>query len=190
MKALVGAFNQEKALVGAFSVIVKSGCGTDGSICGTSDDPPTFLLTTARSAVAVIDWDIFIKTRPRPYAVRPPFMRSCALFMSGIGSLLRTLKTHFTHILSYLSFSLLLHDHTMDVCIFISNSQNRQERMTIKWMQATKTWASAVDTSLLYYCILVCVWCLLATRWQSGCCRLVGLCYWCWRIRLVRRDGR
>ena len=30
VKALVGAFNQEKALVGAFSVIVKTGCGTDG----------------------------------------------------------------------------------------------------------------------------------------------------------------
>ena len=29
---IVGAFNQEKALVGAFSVIVKTGCGTDGSI--------------------------------------------------------------------------------------------------------------------------------------------------------------
>ena len=26
VKALVGAFNQEKALVGAFSVIVKTGC--------------------------------------------------------------------------------------------------------------------------------------------------------------------
>ena len=38
MKALVGTFNQEKALVGAFSVIVKTGCGTDGSICGTSAD--------------------------------------------------------------------------------------------------------------------------------------------------------
>ena len=38
MKALVGAFNQEKALVGAFSVIVKTGCGTDGSICGTTRD--------------------------------------------------------------------------------------------------------------------------------------------------------
>ena len=36
MKALIGAFNQEKALVGAFSVIVKTGCGTDGSICGTT----------------------------------------------------------------------------------------------------------------------------------------------------------
>ena len=32
MKALVGAFNQEKALVGAFSVIVKSDCGTDGAL--------------------------------------------------------------------------------------------------------------------------------------------------------------
>ena len=31
MTALVGAFNQEKALVGAFSVIVKTGCGTDGA---------------------------------------------------------------------------------------------------------------------------------------------------------------
>ena len=27
MKALVGAFNQEKALLGAFSVIVKTDCG-------------------------------------------------------------------------------------------------------------------------------------------------------------------
>ena len=31
MKALVGAFNQEKALVGDFSVIVKTDCETDGS---------------------------------------------------------------------------------------------------------------------------------------------------------------
>ena len=32
MKVLLGAFNQEKALVGAFSVIVKTGCGTDGAL--------------------------------------------------------------------------------------------------------------------------------------------------------------
>ena len=32
MKALVGAFNQEKALIGAFSVVVKTGCGTDGAL--------------------------------------------------------------------------------------------------------------------------------------------------------------
>ena len=31
MKGLVGAFNQEKALVGAFSVIVKTDCETEGS---------------------------------------------------------------------------------------------------------------------------------------------------------------
>ena len=43
MKALVGAFNQEKALVGAFSVIVKTGCGTDGSICGTNRIHNTWL---------------------------------------------------------------------------------------------------------------------------------------------------
>ena len=37
MKALLGAFNQEKAaLVGAFSVIVKTGCGTDDAIDSTS----------------------------------------------------------------------------------------------------------------------------------------------------------
>ena len=36
MKAVVAAFNQEKALVGAFSVIVKSDCGTDGSFYSTS----------------------------------------------------------------------------------------------------------------------------------------------------------
>ena len=36
VKALVGAFNQEKALVRAFSVIVKTGCGTDGSFYSTN----------------------------------------------------------------------------------------------------------------------------------------------------------
>ena len=36
MKALVGAFNQEKSLVGAFSVIVKAGCVTVGSFYSTS----------------------------------------------------------------------------------------------------------------------------------------------------------
>ena len=42
MKALVGAFNQEKALVGvgAFSVIVTTGCGTDGSFYSTSPRYP------------------------------------------------------------------------------------------------------------------------------------------------------
>ena len=36
MKALVGAFNQEKALVMAFSMIVKTGCETDGALHSTS----------------------------------------------------------------------------------------------------------------------------------------------------------
>ena len=36
MKALVIAFNQEKALVGAFSMIVKTDCGTDGSFYSTN----------------------------------------------------------------------------------------------------------------------------------------------------------
>ena len=38
MKALVGAFNQEQALVGAFSVIVKTNCGTDGALHSTTPD--------------------------------------------------------------------------------------------------------------------------------------------------------
>ena len=38
VKALVGAFNQEKALVGAFSVIVKTDCETDGSLHSSSSN--------------------------------------------------------------------------------------------------------------------------------------------------------
>ena len=38
MKALVGAFNQEKALVGAFSVIMKTDCETDGALHSTGGD--------------------------------------------------------------------------------------------------------------------------------------------------------
>ena len=40
MKALVGVFNQEKALVGAFSVIVKTGCVTNGSFYSTTPGLP------------------------------------------------------------------------------------------------------------------------------------------------------
>ena len=35
-KALVGAFNQEKALVGAISMIVKTDCEIDGSFYSTN----------------------------------------------------------------------------------------------------------------------------------------------------------
>ena len=38
MKALLGTFNQDKALVGAFSVIVKTDCETDGSFYSTIED--------------------------------------------------------------------------------------------------------------------------------------------------------
>ena len=38
MKALVDAFNKEKALVGAFSVIVKTGCGTNGALHSTKQN--------------------------------------------------------------------------------------------------------------------------------------------------------
>ena len=36
VKGLVGAFNQERALVGAFSVIMKTDCGTDGALHSTT----------------------------------------------------------------------------------------------------------------------------------------------------------
>ena len=49
MKALVGAFNQEKALVGAFSVIVKTGSGTDGSFYSTNSDIVTVSLAASSS---------------------------------------------------------------------------------------------------------------------------------------------
>ena len=39
MKELVGALTQEKVLVGAFSVVVKTGCGTDGALHSTSPGP-------------------------------------------------------------------------------------------------------------------------------------------------------
>ena len=38
MTAVVVAFNQEKALVGAFSVIMKTDCETDGSFYSTTED--------------------------------------------------------------------------------------------------------------------------------------------------------
>ena len=55
MKALAGAFNQEKALVGAFSVIVITDCGTDGSFYSTNQDTTmggTTPLETARRLIA------------------------------------------------------------------------------------------------------------------------------------------
>ena len=48
VKAVVAAFNQEKALVGAFSVLVKTGCETDGSFHSTNlDTPDTAILRRA-----------------------------------------------------------------------------------------------------------------------------------------------
>ena len=38
MNAIVGAFNQEKALVGAFSVIVKTDYETDGSFYSSTNE--------------------------------------------------------------------------------------------------------------------------------------------------------
>ena len=50
MKALVGAFNQEKALLGAFSVIVKTDCGTDGALNSTDQSVCVLLGVSAVGA--------------------------------------------------------------------------------------------------------------------------------------------
>ena len=48
MKALVGAFNQEKALVGAFFVIVKTDCETDEALHSTTSDTQTLVPVNIR----------------------------------------------------------------------------------------------------------------------------------------------
>ena len=53
MKALVGAFNQEKALVGAFSMIVETGCGTDGALHSTITDPYLLLAQVHH----ILEWE-------------------------------------------------------------------------------------------------------------------------------------
>ena len=60
MKALVGAFNQEKALVGAFSVIVKTDCGTDGSFYSTSQYGVTLEPGDRCQFSCVRCWDILM----------------------------------------------------------------------------------------------------------------------------------
>ena len=51
MKALVGTFNQEKALVGAFSVIVKTDCEIDGSFYSTSGEFLSLIMALLLSGV-------------------------------------------------------------------------------------------------------------------------------------------
>ena len=51
---LVGTFNQEKALVGAFSVIVKTGCGTDGALHSTKQVRPSTLLSLQKSDLLLL----------------------------------------------------------------------------------------------------------------------------------------
>ena len=55
MKVLVGAFNQDKALLGAFSVIVKTDCGTDGLFYSTSKDPGSTVKTLV-AALSLPGW--------------------------------------------------------------------------------------------------------------------------------------
>ena len=55
MKALEGAFNQEKALVGAFSVIVKTDYGTDGSFYSTTH---YIALTLTQQLAVTLLWDL------------------------------------------------------------------------------------------------------------------------------------
>ena len=64
VKALVGAFNQEKALVGAFFVIVKTSCVTDGSFYSTT---PNVLTLAAWSSHILhhnfTGWSLFMEIK-------------------------------------------------------------------------------------------------------------------------------
>ena len=65
VKVLVGAFNQEKALVGAFSVILKTGCGTDGALLQITQSPVHWLVPAGvqlhRPAEAAEDADSVVR---------------------------------------------------------------------------------------------------------------------------------
>ena len=61
MEAVVAAFIQEKALVGAFSVIVKTDCGTDGLFystnsghCNEDKVAPTYVILAGGEAAWVL----------------------------------------------------------------------------------------------------------------------------------------
>ena len=55
MKAVAAAFNQEKVLVGAFSVNVKTDCGTDGSFYSTRRNPGGWtVLGSARAQQQIV----------------------------------------------------------------------------------------------------------------------------------------
>ena len=56
MKALVGAFNQEKALVGAFSVIVKTGCGTDVGISAGGGENVLSVSNVGMMEILIREW--------------------------------------------------------------------------------------------------------------------------------------
>ena len=68
MKAVVAAFNKEKALVGAFSVIVKTDFGTDGALHSTTYRRAN---TSINLTGAVADSDLF---------------RSCSNILDKFGS--------------------------------------------------------------------------------------------------------
>ena len=53
---LVGAFNQEKALVGAFSVIVKTDCATDGALYTIQHHSLTLSLFQGRASLRWWQW--------------------------------------------------------------------------------------------------------------------------------------
>ena len=83
MKALVGAFNQEKALVGAFSVIVHctTVCGTDGSFYSTSrevTDKTNFQLVKSTMTRATETGNIILGHLPEDISAS-----SCDLLREG-----------------------------------------------------------------------------------------------------------
>ena len=85
MNALVGAFNQEKAIVGAFSVIVKTDCETDGSFYSRKAG------TTVHSSYAtkqfVFPWNPELAHKPvvsQPIATDPLTQKKLKVFPSAV----------------------------------------------------------------------------------------------------------
>ena len=78
VKALVGAFNQEKALVGAFSVIVKTGCGTDEALHSTRSKTARPAVPGSDHRVVLEDYLRVITTVGRAPDPGTSFMQSAA----------------------------------------------------------------------------------------------------------------
>ena len=99
MKALVGAFNQEKALVGAFSVIVKTDCETDGSFYSTMQD-----------GTMMIEADVSMGPGGEPIMAHPPATQSDLTLQQFLDTVITVWSKQSCLQIFYLAYNLLLGD--------------------------------------------------------------------------------